>query len=436
MKPKPKERKEWGIIGLLLTLLLLIFWAYFLKDSRGVAHAWLGSLSWLSITGLTFILGLIYYAQYVSPLRGEEGWVAGFLLLLTAYLKVGEKRLERPKANNKKKKISAPGPHADHLSASLVRLHAGFVKGHEVLAITRGSSYVRPAGPGFVVLYKGERIWRVIDLRLQRRSQPVLTKTRDGIPIETAVTVMFRVRQNQGDQDEDLLYPFDRDAIFHVSYDDTVDEQGKLLPWTRQLTPPAAAMLANEIPKHSLDELSGAVDGISPLEAIKQTITSKVKRRFLPKGIEVLSVGIGGFKLPEEVRNQQFLTWQADWVRKIWLEHASADAEAMRRVKQARARAQIEIIENITLSIDTMRREEDADLSQVITLRMIEALEDAVSAGSVQALVPQQIIANLVGDASRQLHSWIAPPNLNPAKAEPPSLGAGSANSEGGVDAD
>jgi hypothetical protein len=64
-------------------------------------------------------------------------------------------------------------------------------------------------------------------------------------------------------------------------------------------------------------------------------------------------------------------------------------------------------------------------------LRMIEALEDAVSAGSVQALVPQQIIAGLVGDASRQMQSWVESPSVQSRRVDPPSLGTGSHEPEG-----
>lgn len=416
------------MIGLLLALLVLLPIAAFLRDTQDTQHSWFGAFSWLLFIGLTFVLLLIYYAQFVSPLRGEDGWVAGLLLLLQAYMKVGEDRLDFSGDDKKKKKKSKARSTIDELPSSLKSLSAGFIRGHQVLAITKGSSYVRPAGPGFVVLYSGEQIWRVIDLRPQRRSQAVKAKTRDGIPIETSVSVMFQVRRADGGDDNDLLYPFDREAIFHVSYDETVDEQGQRRPWTDQLTPPAASILANEIPKYSLDELTNVVESIAPLEAIKQTISQNLKRRFFPKGIEVLSVGVGGLTLPSGVRDQQFLTWQAEWLRKIQAENATGNAEAMRRMRQARARAQIEIIENITHSIETMRREEDADLSQIIMLRMIEALEDAVSAGSVQALVPQQIIAGLVGDASRQMQSWVSPPKVQRIKVDPPSLSSGGAD--------
>ena len=428
MTPKPQERKEWGIFGFVAALVLLFIVGAFLADTQGVRHESLVSVSWVLIAILTFLLILIYYAQYVSPLRDEEGWWAGFLLLLQAYLRASEERLMSGGDASPKKKKSTADKDIDKLPESLKILNAGFIRGYQVLAITSGSSYVRPAGPGFVVLYGNETIWRVIDLRPQRRSQTVKTKTRDGIPVETSVTVTFRVKQDESGDDEDLLYPFDREAIFHVSYDETVDEQGQRRPWTQQLTPPAATTLANEIPKHSLDELIRAVDAVSPLEEIKQTIMRELQRRFLPKGIEVLAVGIGGLKLPDGVRDQQFLTWQTEWQRRIRSENATGNAEVVRRMKQARARAQIEIIENITHSIETMRREEDTDLSQIIMLRMIEALEDAVSAGSVQALVPQQIIAGLVGDASRQMQSWVMPSSVR--RADPPSLGSGDDDQE------
>ena len=88
----------------------------------------------------------------------------------------------------------------------------------------------------------------------------------------------------------------------------------------------------------------------------------------------------------------------------------NGNAEAVRRIKKARARAQIEIIENITQNIDSVRRAGDTDLSNIITLRMIEALEEGLSSESLQALIPQQIMTNLVMDTSNQMQSWLNQP--------------------------
>ena len=57
----------------------------------------------------------------------------------------------------------------------------------------------------------------------------------------------------------------------------------------------------------------------------------------------------------------------------------AAWAEAVRRVKQARARVQIEIIDRITQNIEAMRRSDAADLPDIVMLRMIQALEEAMA---------------------------------------------------------
>jgi hypothetical protein len=74
----------------------------------------------------------------------------------------------------------------------------------------------------------------------------------------------------------------------------------------------------------------------------------------------------------------------------------------VRRIKLARAKAQIEMIENITDNIQVLRQGGEVDLAEVITLRMIEALEDAARDSKVQAIVPQQMLQTLT-----QIRRWI-----------------------------
>jgi hypothetical protein len=57
-----------------------------------------------------------------------------------------------------------------------------------------------------------------------------------------------------------------------------------------------------------------------------------------------------------------------------------------------------------------MRRVENANLTEIITLRMIEVLSEAMTDEAVQALIPQQVIANLVTDASAQMQTWLNQP--------------------------
>jgi regulator of protease activity HflC (stomatin/prohibitin superfamily) len=399
----PRPRLDLGVFGLLIALIVLAFIARFLRDSLGIAYGSLLSLIWMAITIVTFLFALIYYAQFISPLQGSEGWSEGLRLLIRSYSRLIGRLIIG----------DAGGRPPGTLPLSLTILDAGIIRSFQALAITKVSRYMRALGPGFVMLNRKERIRQVIDLRPQRRAQAVEANTRDGIPLQTSVSVIFRVRWLPPDQIEpDMIFPYDKEAIFHITYANAIGEQDQELPWTEQLTPRAAALLVRELAHHELNELLQSVDGMSQLDEIKRKIHRDLQRTFAQYGVEVLSVGVGAFELPESVQEQHIKAWQAEWQRKIKIEHATGDAEATRRIKQAKARAQVEIIENIIQSIEAMRQENDSDLTQIITLRMIEALEESISDGLVHSPVPHQIMATLVTDAVNELRSWVDPATL------------------------
>jgi hypothetical protein len=111
--------------------------------------------------------------------------------------------------------------------------------------------------------------------------------------------------------------------------------------------------------------------------------------------------------LPEDVRRQNIETWQAAWKSKISVEEAASEAEVIRRMKQARARAQVKIIETIIQNLEVMRQDNDSDAYQVIILRLIDALEEAMVADVPGANVPRQIMASLVTDTSARVRSQL-----------------------------
>ena len=101
----------------------------------------------------------------------------------------------------------------------------------------------------------------------------------------------------------------------------------------------------------------------------------------------------------------------ATWEQKIRSQQTIGSAEAIRQVKQARARAQIKIIDNIIQNIEAMRLESDEniELKKIILLRMMEALEDAAGDESIKALLPQQIVGGLVDEALSQIQGYLYP---------------------------
>jgi regulator of protease activity HflC (stomatin/prohibitin superfamily) len=389
----------------------------FLGDARGVPFGLFGAFLWVIVLLVSFMFGLLYYAQFLLSLRGNEGWSEGLRLLWRHYLLQGQFYLQalsqpKPQGRARRVRLEPPPPDPNRLPASFKLLNAGMVKSHQALALSRGAAFSRAAGPGFVVLNKGESISHVIDLRPYVRAQPVKANTRDGITLETTVRVVFRVQQSPADHaDSKLPYPYDREAIFQVSYAHRIDAGDKLLAWTEQLAPKAAALLVTELSTYTLDDLYQVANpDAAPVEEIRQRVLQQLALDAQPLGITVMAVSMGHFSLPPAVVEQRIRTWQSRWDRDVQVQHAVNQGEAVRRLKKARARVQIEIIERITQSIEAMRRTEDANLTEIVMLRMIEVLEEAMSDGSVKGMIPEQIMANLVMETSSQMRNWLGKP--------------------------
>ncbi|MCA9973261.1 MAG: SPFH domain-containing protein, partial [Anaerolineales bacterium] len=353
--------------------------------------------------------------------QGREAWSDALALLWRHYTDQANVYLSslsaaQPRRERRRRTVEAPGPVSDPdaLPDSFKALRAGMVRSHQALALGRGNSFQRAAGPGFITLFGGETIRQVIDLRPHVRREPVKATTRDGIPVETAVFVTFRIRQNPLDVVDDAVqYPYDRDAIFQVSYAGSIDSTAQPLPWTEQLGPRVAAMLVLEMAQVTLDDLYRLDDAsATPLADMAQRMQQELARTAAPQGLEVLNVAIDQLQLPEDVLAQRLRNWQAHWEREIQVRQAVGDAEAVRRIKKARARVQIEIIDRITQNIEAMRRSDAADLPDIVMLRMIQALEEAMADRSINAVIPEQIIANMVLDTSNQMRAWIEPPKV------------------------
>lgn len=407
---QPKQRTEFGILGLVVALVVLGLIGYFLNDATGYPFALFGAFWWLTAVIVTFLLGALYYALFVLPTPGNEGWAEGLRLLARNYISP-PRRVPTAKPLPRAGGDTAVPPHLAALPPSFHSLRSGITRSHQVLALVKGGRFSRPAGPGFVVLYKHEAVSQVIDLRRHTRSQLVKANTRDGIPIELTLFVLFRIwQQEEPALGDDVVHPFDPEAIFQVNYAGSVAADADFRRWSEQVAPQAAALLVTEIAQYSLDQLYQVdAGGVGMMNEIRQRILRNLARNEMLAGIEVLGVGFSKIDLPTAVSEQRLRQWQARWQREILNRRASGDAEVERRIKQARARAQIEIIENITQSIIDMRRNEDIDLIEVVTLRMVEALEEAASDASVRALIPPPVLSGMVNN-SRDILDWMKQP--------------------------
>lgn len=410
-----------GFGSLLLAMVVALLLGSLLSDSRGVPFGRGGGLIWAAALLVTFALGLVYLAQYLLPLQGSAGWSESFRLLLRNYFQpvtlfIEQQRTTRSTSQSRKKRKAAES----ELPPSFKLLGAGILASHQAVALARRGGFSRAAGPGFVLLDAGESVYQLVDLRLHNRRHPVTASTRDGILLKTSVSVTFRIRQPSPEQiaagrvgplrdARYLIYPYDSEAIFRATHLTARTETDHVSSWTELVAPHAATLLVGEIGQYTLDELLDTA-GEESLAQVRQNVLGEMQRTFAADGIEVTSVGIGALELPEDVIGQRITSWQVGWQDKITRQIASGDAETMRRMKQARARAQVEVIDKLIRNIDQLRAADDAALHEIVMLRMIEVLESAHRTSKSQQTIPEQVVANLVLEASNQMRALLDRP--------------------------
>lgn len=383
---------------MLAVALLLGAIGHILKDFYGVSYRWVGSYVWVIAYTIFFVIGIFYLAQFTLPLRWYESWYEGLRLIFSfnfPYL-VGGRVYDPKKAKKNANTIEG-------LPESFVRHGSAILDSHKAVAVSKGASYTRSAGPGYITMNRGESVSQVIDLRRHSRSVTVEALTHDGIPIETSVSAQFEVKRDDDPAESDLPYPYDASAIFNVSYANSLNTADGSVQWGERLSRQAARQLVTEISAYSLDDLERKDElEPSPMEQISERLNNRLRQEFQRYGISVLSIGVGTFKLPDDITEQRIMNWRAEWEKRIQSEKADGEAEAMRQMALARARAQIEIISRITERIEAMRASGEAELTDVVALRMIEAMEEAVADDKVRDLVPQQAIGTL-----RQIQGWV-----------------------------
>lgn len=408
---------------LMLAILLLGAVGALLHDSRDVPYDAVGALLWGGAVLVTFLLGTAHLSRRLLPIQGNQGWTEGFRLLWRSYT-LGVNRLlaerrHEPMASTTKAKKAAPdgGP-----SPSFALLGAGFLFSHEAAAITRGNSFVRADGPGLVLLRYGENIAQVFDLRDQVRKQDVKATTRDGIPIDTSVSVTFHVqrrdtsqRQQRSVEMDRIPYPYDRNALFHLTYAGSVTGDDIRLSWTDQICPLAATLLVSEIGRYTLDQLlvSGAAQ---PLDDIKKNIKRGLEEMqtndsgpTLPKGITIKGVGVGALGLPKEpdVVGKRIESWQGEWESKAQQAVEDSKLQLQQMTNQARAHALADSIDSLLAGIEAVHAQGETQLHDVILSQVVNVLEAMTTNETSSGLPRRTQWLSLAADTSQEIRHFL-----------------------------
>ncbi|HMS05082.1 MAG TPA: hypothetical protein PKD73_04730, partial [Burkholderiaceae bacterium] len=113
-------------------------------------------------------------------------------------------------------------------------------------------------------------------------------------------------RRPRSIESDDIPYQYDREALFDLNYTASVADDNRR-DWTEQVCPQAATLLVTEIGKYTLDELlvSAAAEPLGEIrDRIKEALLEQQgdeHLQSLPKGIEIIGVGVGGLELPKDV---------------------------------------------------------------------------------------------------------------------------------------
>ncbi len=415
---EPRRQFVPGLGVLLLSAILLGIVGALLHDFRGVSNGRVGALLWAGGVLITFVLGTAYLSRRVLPLLGNSGWGEGFRLLWRSYL-MGVNALLTGVRHEPLGAVRPKKTAADALPRSFRLLGAGFLFSHEAASITRGNSFVRAAGPGLVLLQPGETIAKVFDLRTQSRKQAVSATTRDGIPVTTSVSVTFHVRRLSPNErrprsveTDAVPYPYDRQALFDLTYASAVAGDSKM-DWTEQVAPAAATLLVGEIGRYTLDQLlvSG---GAAPLGEIKASIKSGLEAMqqsddgpTLPKGIAIVSVGVGALEMPTDVMLKRLGTWQAKWQTEATKKLTEGGAERQRLINRARALVLSENIDNLLTSIEATQSLGQSPLPEIILSQVVTALEGLSTNQAARTLPENTQWLGQASDASREIRHFL-----------------------------
>lgn len=404
-RARRRRGERQGTLRFIYAGLLLFVIGSFLRSSSGTGYGLGGGYIWLLVYLTAFFCTVLVMARKILPEGVANSWNEGVRLLVgfVFHTSMGDP-LRRVMGTLLG--FRNPGKAPAGVDPTFGKLGVGFVDSHSSIALTKGSKFQRAAGPGYVRLLEGEQILQVLDLRRHSRQLSVKVMTRDGIPLSATIMVLFQAREGSDpDPDEaNRLYHVDKQTVFSLSYAGSRSEETDVVLWTERILPIAKNNFVGYLSAMTLDELYPMdIQGNPPIEKIEEAMKSELEAQLrtvfdydenTEPPIRILDVIVSELKARDDVIEQRIRNWQANWERYIAEEEAEGDAEAYERLKVARARAQRDLLESIVDNISMMKRS-DQELSDVVLIRMLEAMEDAMANNQLLAVLPNQILGSL-----------------------------------------
>jgi regulator of protease activity HflC (stomatin/prohibitin superfamily) len=265
--------------------------------------------------------------------------------------------------------------------------------------VERGGGFSRIVGPSPNALGPFERVRAVFDLRNLSRTKTEMAHTKDGIEVKVEATVSFMLMEQM--KDEQIPQPQAREPARHLllawlGFRVKANKPPGKLP----ASPEAMRLIAYEmpagvnwdstvssgigdvIPQKMLDELWAPEPEFverNPRRTIVKDLFEKGRENLHKRGIELVDINLGPLMVPDSVVARRREWWQAFWKKDERITEAKGEAEALQLREMARAEAQTRMINILAQGIQDLDSFSVARLSEVITLRFIDAIEGIAS---------------------------------------------------------
>jgi hypothetical protein len=293
----------------------------------------------------------------------------------------------------------------------------------------------RVEGPGLVFIEADEMVRDTLDLRPQFRARPsIKALTRDGIEVESTLTVIFRLQSTETrdatGQTEAIernlpAFSFTRESAFRAVYGSPVakfEPDARALSvkhWTDLPAFVASDIFRDLILTRTLDDLFYPTSTQDfPLDNLRQEFSRRVKADAVlsERGIQVDSANFGRLTVPPAVAEQRLSSWRADWIRQSLETVAAGDLQVARIIQRARTNAQYDLIRQMSAML------KQTDSNAVVLLPFIQALERTSTDPQTRRLLPAETIQVIRGWMN-QLSKGL-PPQTSGSAAGNPTAGS------------
>lgn len=279
---------------------------------------------------------------------------------------------------------------------------------HQAIGITTGIRFARVAGPGTVFIEHRERLFEVVDLRPQSRSNEIEAISKDGNPFKAGLSATFAIdRQKWSLADFHRLklvnpiladgrefvnekgsFPFSparvRAALSTTGIE--VNPQGQeTIPvhWDNRVMSQLEEAARFVLAQRNLDELwrpHHDKRGASALTEISAEIISLTRPRLQEQGVNLIAARIDNFIFPKDhpIIEQQIKTWSTLWQQRADQVKARGQAEAGRLQQEAKAYARSIILTSLAEGIQKTNVSRPDLARNIIALRFIGALEELI----------------------------------------------------------